>query len=194
MIDPTELAKQEKELEKAGKGSHMGAAFGAGLLGGILGGLVFLAVYVAFNVKCWPLLILSGIGVYVVYLYFIDVSERIKKHIWPLTGALVLADILVLFGFILAFLAKSGAGITLKNVADSYFRNQYSVGNVLDYTLLWHIAALLFSELGFWAIRLYLKFAVPAWEKKNGATSDGTTGYSSRKKKDRNRTRVSGLK
>ena len=194
MIDPTELAKQEKDREKAEKAGHMGAAFGAGLLGGVLGGLIFLAVYIAFNIKCWPLLVFSGVGVYVVYLYFIDVSERVKKHIWPLTGALALAVILLLFGFILTFLVKSGAGISLKNVADSYFRNQYSVGGVVDYTLLWHVAALIFAELGFWAVWLYLRFAVPAWEKKNGATTDGTTGYTSRKKKDRNRTRVSGLK
>jgi len=194
MIDPTELARQEKLQKKEENDTHMGKAFGAGLLGGVLGGLVFLIVYLAFNVKCWPLLILSGVGVYVLYLYFIDVSERIKKHIWPLMGALVLAVIILLFGFILIFLVKSGAGITLKNVVDSYFRNQYSVGGVMDYTLLWHIVALIFSELGFWAVWLYMRFAIPSWEKKHGKTVDGTTGYTSRKKKDKNRTRISGLK
>ncbi len=201
MIDPTELGKSELKRKKEEGKMRYGLSYLFGLLGGFLGGIPFLILFMAFNIKSWPFMIISGAGVYILYLYFIDVSERKKKHVYFLLLSLLSAVIAVMFAFVLINLSKSGAGITFRNIADSYFGNRYSVGGVIDYTLFWHLFALLFAGLGFLGVWLYLKFAVARWEKKNGATRDGMTGFNSRSdsKKAGNgrgnrKNRVSGMK
>lgn len=193
MVDPTELQKQELKKQKEEKNKHYGASYLAGLLGGVLGGVPFLLIYLGFKVKSWPFLILVGAGVYAVYLYFIDVNERQSKQLIFLGLADLTAVILDLFFFVLIQLSRMGAGITLKNVRDTYFRNQMTVGGVINYTLFWHLMALLFSAIGFFALWLYLRFAVPRWEKKHGKTEEGTTGFSARKPRSR-KNKVSGMK
>ncbi|MBO5077651.1 MAG: hypothetical protein J5584_08675 [Clostridia bacterium] len=194
MVDPTELQKQELKKKKEEQNKHYGASYLAGLLGGVLGGVPFILIYFAFKVRSWPFMILAGVGVYTLYLYFIDVNERNNKQLIFLGLADVTAVILDLFFFVLIQLSRMGAGITLKNVRDTYFRNQMTVGGVINYTLFWHLLALLFSALGFLAVWLYLRFAVPRWEKKHGKTEAGTTGFSSRKPRGSRKNKVSGMK
>ncbi len=194
MVDPTELQKQELKKKKEEQNKHFGASYLAGLLGGVLGGVPFILIYFAFKVRSWPFMILAGVGVYTLYLYFIDVNERNNKQLIFLGLADVTAVILDLFFFVLIQLSRMGAGITFKNVVDTYFRNQMTVGGVINYTLFWHLMALLFSALGFLAVWLYLRFAVPRWEKKNGRTEAGTTGFSSRRSRRTRKNKVSGMK
>ena len=193
MVDPTELQKQELKKKKEEQNKHFGASYLAGLLGGVLGGVPFILIYFAFKVRSWPFMILAGVGVYTLYLYFIDVNERSNKQLIFLGLADVTAVILDLFFFVLILLSRMGAGVSFKNVYDTYFRNQMTVGGVINYTLFWHLLALLFSALGFLAVWLYLRFAVPRWEKKHGKTEAGTTGLSSRKPRSR-KNKVSGMK
>ncbi len=193
MVDPTELQKQELKKKKEEQNKHFGASYLAGLLGGVLGGVPFILIYFAFKVRSWPFMILAGVGVYTLYLYFIDVNERNNKQLIFLGLADVTAVILDLFFFVLIQLSRMGAGITFKNVVDTYFRNQMTVGGVINYTLFWHLLALLFSALGFLGVWLYLRFAVPRWEKKHGKTEAGTTGFSSRKPRSLKK-KVSGMK
>ena len=194
MVDPTELGKSEKLKRKEENNKRFGTAFLFGLLGGVLGSLPFLALYLAVDLISWPFMILSGVGVYVMYLYFIDVNERNKKQTIFLALAVVVSVIIALFFFILIQLHESGAGISARNIIDSYFRNRYSVGSFFDYTLFWHLFALLFAFVGFFAVWLYLRIAVPRWEKKHGKTEAGTTGFSSRKSKKSGKKKVSGMK
>jgi signal transduction histidine kinase len=190
MVDPTELSKAEQK-RRAGEGKkRYGLSYLFGLLGGMLGGLPFFLFYLGLELRSFPFLILVGAGVYVIYLYFIDVNERNNKQIIFLILADVTAVILTLFFFILVTLHKTGAGVTLKNVIDAYFNNRQSVGNWLDYTLFFHLVALFFSAIGFVLVWLYIRFAVPRWEKKHGKTEEGTTGYGSKKKGKK----VSGMK
>ena len=194
MVDPTELQKQELKKKKDESNKHYGASYLAGLLGGVLGGIPFILIYFAFKVRSMPFLMLAGVGVYTLYLYFIDVNERNNKQLIFLGLADLTAVIFDLFFFVLIQLSRMGAGITLKNVRDAYFRNQMTVGGAINYTLFWHLIALLFSALGFLAVWLYLRFAVPRWEKKNGKTEEGTTGFTSRKSRRNRKNRVSGMK
>lgn len=195
MIDPTEIRKSEELRRKEESNMRYGISYLTGLLGGVLGGLPFLAMYLALNIISWPFMIISGLGVYVMYLYFIDVNERHKKQIPFLLLSLLTSVIVVLFIFILINLHKSGAGISARNIIDTYFKNGYSVGSFMDFTLFWHLFALLFSLLGFFAVWLYIRFAVPRWEKKHGKTESGTTGFSSRTSRSSSKKKkVSGMK
>jgi signal transduction histidine kinase len=198
MVDPTELGKSEQKRRKEEKNRRFGVSFLFGLLGGVLGGAPFIALYLAVNLISWPFMILSGLGVYVMYLYFIDVNERNKKQLPFLILSVIASVVVVLFVFILINLHKTGSGITARNIIDTYFNNGYSVGSVFDYTLFWHLFALLFSLIGFFAVWLYVRIAVPRWEKKHGKTEAGTTGFSSRKQNERtgktDRKRISGMK
>lgn len=191
MVDPTELSKSAKKKQKEEGKKRYGLSYLFGLLGGLVGGLPFFLLYLAIELRTFPLLILVGVGVYAIYLYFIDVEERNNKQIIFLILADITAVILTLFFFVVVTLYKTGSGITFKNIIDAYFRNQQSVGGWLDYTLFFHLVALLFSAIGFVGIWLYVKIAVPRWEKKHGKTESGTTGFSSRKKKSK---KVSGMK
>lgn len=198
MVDPTELGKSGKLNQKAGENKRYGVSYLSGLLGGVIGALPFLALYLAADLISWPFMILSGIGVYVMYLYFIDVNERNKKQIPFLLLSVLTSVIIALFLFILMNLYKadkSGAALTAKNIIDAYFNNGYSVGSFMDYTLFWHLFALLFSLIGFFAVWLYIRIAVPRWEKKHGKTEEGTTGFSSRVSRSGNKKKkVSGMK
>ena len=194
VVDPTELQKQELKKKKDEQNRHYGASYLAGLLGGVLGGVPFILIFFAFHVRSWPFMILAGVGVYTLYLYFIDVNERNSKQLIFLGLADLTAVILDLFFFVLIQLSRMGAGITFKNVVDTYFRNQMTVGGVINYTLFWHLMALLFSALGLFAVWLYLRFAVPRWEKKHGRTEAGTTGFSSRRSRRDRKKKVGGMK
>ena len=194
MVDPTELGKSEKLKLKEEKNKRYGVSYLFGLLGGVLGGVPFLALYLALGLISWPFMILSGLGVYVMYLYFLDVNERRSRQLFFLLLADLTSVIILLFFFILMQLHKIGAGISVRNIIDTYFRNGYVVGSFMDYTLFWHLFALLFSLIGFFAVWLYVKFAVPRWEKKHGKTEEGTTGYSSRKPLRSKKKKISGMK
>lgn len=191
MVDPTEISRSQRAKQKEAEKKRYGISYLFGLLGGVLGGVPFIVLYLALSIESWPFFILTGIGVYVLYLYFIDVNERNKKQIIFLALADVTAVIVNLFVFVLLLLHRSGSGITGRNILDAYFSNQYTVGGFINYTLFWHLFALLFSAVGFGAVWLYVRFAVPRWEKKHGKTAEGTTGYSSRKSRKK---KVSGMK
>lgn len=194
MVDPTELGKSEKLKQKEEKNNRYGISYLFGLLGGVLGGIPFIVLYITLDLISWPFMILSGLGVYVMYLYFLDVNERRSRQLLFLLLADLTAVIVVLFFFILIQLHKIGAGISLKNIIDTYFRNGYVVGSFLDYTFFWHLFALFFSLIGFFAVWLYIKFAVPRWEKKHGKTEEGTTGFNSRKPLKSGKKKISGMK
>ncbi len=194
MVDPTELGKSEKLKQKEEKNNRYGISYLFGLLGGVLGGIPFIVLYITLDLISWPFMILSGLGVFVMYLYFLDVNERRSRQLIFLLLADLTAVIVVLFFFILVQLHKIGAGISLKNIIDTYFRNGYVVGSFLDYTFFWHLLALFFSLIGFFAVCLYIKFAVPRWEKKHGKTEEGTTGFSSRKPFKSKKKKISGMK
>lgn len=165
MIDPTSLnEKLKKDSKKPSVG--YGRTFGTGLLGGVIGGVIFLAFKVFWSIDCFPLFILSGIGVMAMYLYFMDKERRNKKQLSMLFLSGLVAVVITLFFYVLLSLHKTGAGITAGHVFDAYFRN--SSESAIDSTLLFHLVACFFTAIGISATWLYVSISAPRWEKKHG--------------------------
>lgn len=167
MVDPTGLNEQLKKDSKKPSMAY-GRTFGTGLLGGIIGGLIFLAFKGFGAIDCFPLFILSGIGVTALYLYFVDRERRHNKQLLFLLLAGLVSVLIILFFYIIIALYKSGAGVTMGHVFDAYFRN--SSESVVDGTLLFHLVACFFTALGIGVTWLYVAISAPRWEKKHGSS------------------------
>lgn len=185
MVDPTAL---NESLDKKGKkqDNYYGKTFLTGLLGGFLGGVILLSLRAAFQITCFPLFALSGVGVYVMYLYFTEECDRRKNHKYFLLLSAVASVIVVMFCFLLIYLFQTGAGITGRNILDTYFHNAQEVESVVDGTLFMHFIALIFELAGLGLCGLYLKIATQKWEKKHGKDEKGY-GYRSKIKKGKKR-------
>ena len=167
MIDPTSLNEQlKKDSQKPSM--QYGRTFGTGLLGGVIGGLVFLAFKGIGSIDCFPLFILSGIGVMALYLYFMDRERRHNKQLPILFLAGLVSVLVILFFYIVLSLYTTGAGVTMQHVFDAYFRN--SAESYIDGTLLIHLVACFFTALGIGITWLYVTISTPKWEKKHGAS------------------------
>ncbi|MBP3391519.1 MAG: hypothetical protein J6L76_01865 [Clostridia bacterium] len=167
MVDPTSLNEQLKNGHKKPSMAY-GRTFGSGLLGGVIGGLIFLAFKGFGAIDCFPLFILTGIGVMAMYLYFVDRERRHNKQLPMVFLAGLASVVIILFFYILLSLYKSGAPVSGANVFDAYFHN--SAESIIDGTLLFHIVAFFFTALGIGATWLYVAITMPRWEKKHGTS------------------------
>ena len=165
MIDPTGLNEQLNRRDKKSD-IAFGRTFGTGLLGGLVGGVFFLAFKGLGSIDCFPLFILSGIGIVAMYLYFMDKERRNKKQLPALFLAGLVSVLVTLFFFILLSLYKTGAGVTMHNIYESYFHNISE--SYIDSTLLFHLVAYFFTALGIGITWLYVVLFSPRWEKKHG--------------------------
>lgn len=165
MVDPTGLNEQLKR-KNAKSANLYGKTFGTGLLGGIIGGVVFLALKGVGSIDCFPLFILSGIGIVAMYLYFTDSEERKNRQIPFLFLAGIVSVVVILFLYILISLYKSGAGVTLSHIFQAYFQN--TADSFGESTLFFHLVALFFEALGIGLAWLYVSISVPRWERKHG--------------------------
>ncbi len=156
MIDPTGLNEQLKRDSKKPSDAY-GRTFGTGLLGGVIGGLIFLAFKGFGAIDCFPLFILSGIGVMALYLYFVDRDQRHNRQLPVLFLSGLASVVIILFLYIVLSLYKTGAGVTVAHIIDAYFHN--SSESAIDSTLLFHLVA--------W---LYVAISAPRWEKKHGSS------------------------
>ncbi|MBR5280675.1 MAG: hypothetical protein IKU26_06915 [Clostridia bacterium] len=179
MIDPTSLNEQLRNAKKKPSMAYR-RTFGSGLLGGLMGGLIFLAFKGFGSIDCFPIFILSGIGVMAMYLYFVDRERRDKRQLPVLFLAGLAAVLITLFFYIILSLYKTGAGVTAGHIFDAYFRN--SSESAIDGTLLFHLVACFFTALGIGGSWLYVSISTPKWENKHGASEPVRRSKSKRKR------------
>ena len=197
MVDVSRLAEAQPPVKKKD-----GRVFLFSFLGALLGSVFFVAVHALFSVLTAFLFLLTGVGAYAFYLYFIDKKDRRGINLLFIALACITAVVIAFFADILIvyageFSAEGYEGLNIfektakafvQNVLNQNFVSQYdkTAGQYYMSFLFMILIYSVIALIGLFLSWLYILCSVDFWEKRHGKKEpEEGYGYRSRKKRSK---------